>query len=335
MSGLRLVALALAVFGLVWLGIRILSGPEPEVPAVAGSLPRPPAVRPEPAPRSAAPELLGLRGTEPSSGLSIDAAGHFVPGPEAILFFEYFLSASNEATVSELTESILSAIRARLSPPADAEAAVFLADYLEYLDAGDSNFRAPGVAESADLERRFQWVRELRREHFGPELAERLFGEEEQAGLLHLERQRIRNDETLDPTERAARLEALEASYPESMGAEREQATAPLRHAREERVMRGAGVTEDDIRELREARFGPDAAERMRALDEQRSEWTRRVGVYTAKRDALLAESSGSEAAYADLDALRAEHFTEDEMRRIEILDRAAVPSARPSPATP
>ena len=100
-----------------------------------------------------------------------------LPSATALLFFQYYLSASNEAPIDVLAGHIQAAIAERLDPPADAEARAFLARYLDYLAAGDQEFRAPGLADPAALERRLQWVRELRREHFGPALAEHLFGE--------------------------------------------------------------------------------------------------------------------------------------------------------------
>jgi lipase chaperone LimK len=278
--------------------------------------PSPPAMAPD-----AIPEPRALRGTRPSGDLRVDADGHFVPGPESLLFFEYFLSASNELPIEALVARMVGAIRARLDPPADAEAEVFLADYLDYLAAGDRELATPGLAGSADLERRFQWVRELRREHFGAELAERLFADEETAARIHLERRRIRSDPDLSPEARRARLAELEAGYPESVRAARARATEPLRHAREESMLRAAGATPGEIHELRVERFGPEAAERMAALDARRARWNERLAAWRAERDALAAATPDPAERAAALEALRAEHFTPEEARRVRALD--------------
>lgn len=266
----------------------------------------------------------GLRGTRPSGALVVDADGHFVPGPEALLFFDYYLSASNELSVEALAELIQRGIRARLDPPADAEAEAFLGRYLDYLAAGDREFRSPGVADGADLERRMQWTRELRRAHFGAELAERLFGDDETAARVHLERRRLRSDPELAPEERAARLAELEARYPESVRAARARATEPLRYAREESKLREEGATAGEIEQLRVERFGPEAAERMRKLDEQRADWNRRLARYRSERDAILAESFVDPQQRVDtIESLRAEHFTASEMRRVAAMEAA------------
>lgn len=346
-----------AVVAAAWLTLRLASRPEPATAPRAAAAARPAPVfetdvtgAAAPAPGFAAAALApdaaslaeglrglrGLRGTRPSGGLAVDESGHFVPGPEALRFFEYWLSAKNELPVADLVVLIRTAIRERLAPPADAEAEAFLGDYLDYLAAGDAAFRGPGVAESADVERRFQWIRELRREHFGPELAERLFGEEEQAARLHLERRGIREDAGLERAERLERLEALEASYPEAQREARARATEALRHAREEAALREAGASEAEIDALREARFGPVAAVRMRELDAQRAAWERRLADYRSERDARLAALDDPAARAAGLAALRAERFSPEEARRVALLDRLdAEPGSMDAPRSP
>ena len=51
------------------------------------------------------------------------------------------------------------------------------------------------VEEREDLERRLQYLRELRREVFGAEVAEALFGEQEARWFADLERRRIARDD--------------------------------------------------------------------------------------------------------------------------------------------
>jgi len=272
--------------------------------------------------KSADRTLQGLKGTTPSGGLDVDEAGHFVPNRNALLFFQYFLSASNEATPDELAEHMRQAIAARLAPPADAEAADFLARYMAYLAAGDAEFREPGMTDAVALERRIQWVRELRREYFGAELAERLFGEEEDARRIHRERQRISRDPTRDPDEARRRILELEEEYPEAVREARARASLPLRHANEERSLREAGASEAEVDALRERNLGREAADRMRALDAARADWAARLATYRAEREARLSGLDDPAEREAVVVALRAEHFSEEERHRVEILDQ-------------
>lgn len=272
-------------------------------------------------PEAAAPLPRGLRGTRPSGGLNVDAEGHFVPDRDALLFFEYFGSASNEEGPAALLARIRGAIDVELAPPAREEAHAFLARWVAYLEAGEEEFAAPGLAESADLERRLQWVRELRREHFGAALAERLFGEEEAAQRVELARRRVLADEALGAEERRAALVALEAEYPEAVREARARASLPLRHANEERALREAGAGDAEIRALREARFGADAADRMAALDAERAAFAARLDRYREERDARLAGVEDPARRSAIHDEVLADHFEEPDWARVRVLE--------------
>jgi lipase chaperone LimK len=191
-----------------------------------------------------------------------------------------------------------------------------------YLAAGDTEFRAPGPADAVSLDRRIQWVRELRREHFGAELADLLFGEDEAALRIHLERRRIALDAADDPDAARRQILALETAYPESVREARARASLPLRHAHDERVLLEAGASDAEIDALRERHFGREAADRMRALEADRAHWDGRLAAYRADRDARLAGLEDPAERAAVVAAVRAEHFRDDEQLRIEVLER-------------
>ncbi len=288
---------------------------EPEMPVEAIEAGKVLAKGPKPLPR-------GLRGTTPSGGLTVDASGHFVPDRDALIFFEYFFSASNEESQEEILARIEAAISERLSPPAEGEAHAFLHRFQAFREAAQEEFTAPGLAGSAAMERRLQWVRELRREHFGAEVAERLFGEDEDALRVYLERKRVIEDPALDEETRRAQLEALEASFPERVRDVRARASSVLRHSAEVEALREAGASESEIDALREEQLGPEAAARLRELDASRARFAERVAAYRAERDATLAEiDDPAERARVHAE-LRAAHFEAEEVRRVEMLER-------------
>lgn len=245
--------------------------------------------------------------------------GHFVPDRAAVLFFEYFLSASRDEPVDRLLHRIRQAIGARLDPPADAEALAFFDDYLEYLESGESEFDDPSLATGVDLERRLQWIREHRREHFGVEVAEALFGDEENASEVYAAMRRVRDESGLTLAERASRLAALEAELPARVHEARERAAGPLRLARDEHRLREQGADPEEIHGLRVERFGDAAAERLRARDLERDVWDQRVLRY---REARLELSQGNGLNAPELDALRRDHFSAEEIDRVVLLDR-------------
>ncbi|MCG8592057.1 MAG: lipase chaperone [Proteobacteria bacterium] len=266
-----------------------------------------------------------LRGTQPDGSLALSADGHFLPTRGAVRLFDYFLSASGEEPTAVLRQRIADHLHRALPPLAALEALALLDDYLEFREALRrlaSEGRVP-----ADLGRRLQWVRELRREHFGAEVAAALFGQEEQTQLVDLERRRVALDDSLSDDERRAALAALEARLPEPVRRARERAAAPSRSHREVSALREAGGSEAEVFALRERRFGTAAAERLAALDAERALWRERLADYRKLRDAVLLNPElDPQEREAAVDALRRERFEGAERRRVQALDEATRP---------
>jgi len=279
--------------------------------------------------RARGPLPGSLAGSEIDGGLRVDPDGHFVPDPDALALFDYFLSASGEEDDAVIRQRIVDEITRRLDPPADSEAIALLDRVLGFREAM-RELAESGVAPP-DLERRLQWIRELRRAHFGAD-SEALFAEEETIARIDLERRRVWRDPALDEVERAARLAALDGQLPPRVRAARERARAPTRVREAVAQLESTGADADQIFAVREAAFGPEAASRLAALDAERAIWRARVEAYRAERADLLAELGieamriGQEAALPEsgrerLEALRAAHFDELEQRRVRALD--------------
>jgi len=284
------------------------------------------------APASTRPRRVpdSLRGTDVDGGLAVDAAGRFVPTPDAIALFDYFFAARGEEPDADIIRRIQREIRARLPESAVPDALALLDAYLVYRERARALAALPAAA---DLSERLALLHALRVEVFGAALAETLFGEDEARVRAALERRRILADPALDDAERVRQLEAVEASLPEAERAARAEAEAPLALWHEEARLRAAGGNDADVHALRASRFGPEAAARLAALDAERAAWTARVDDYRAARAALVADAGlGPEAKAAALEALLAERFTAPERMRIEALDRIAAGATGPTP---
>jgi len=268
-----------------------------------------------------------LVGTDVDGGLHSDDHGHFVADRDALALFDYFLAATGEEPRQAIRARILQQIEQRLDPPADAQAAAFLDRYLVYRD--DQPDLASSGAVPEGLERRLQWIRETRRDHFGP-LAEPLFGLEEAATMIDLERRRVFTDPSLDTEGRAIALASLDARLPEAVRVARERARAPSRLHKRVRDLDAMGAAPEEIFALREAAYGHEAAERLAALDAERRTWRARYERYREERDRLLADAATAgleepaDATTDPLEALRREHFEDQEVLRVRVLDRAA-----------
>jgi lipase chaperone LimK len=292
----------------------------PAAAAPASAAPPSPTARGAPPAPALPPLPASLAGTAAGGDLALDARGHFAPGPEALELFDYYFSASGEEPDAVILARIRAEIRRRLPAPAAAEAEALLDRYLAYRDGAAALFAED--LSFADPERRFQRIRELRREVFGPELAAALFGDEEQVVSVDLERRRVALERDLSPGERARHLAALEAELPAAEREARAEARAILELRTAEAELRAEGAGEDAIQAERERRFGPEAAARLAALDGRRAAWSERVASYRAARDALRAAGLAPADEAAALARLRAERFQGPERLRIEALER-------------
>ena len=223
-----------------------------------------------------------LQGTEIDGELDLDAKGHFAPNPQARALFDYFLSATGEESDDVIRARIVTHVRTTLPHDAAAEAEQILDLYLRY--RAHMREQSATTSPPADLERRLQWIREERRKIFGAEVADALFGEEEEVVRLDLERRRIALDTTLSPAEKTARLEALEARLPERVHAARHDAAAPARLDQQVDALRASGAGDAAVFAAREREFGTEAAQRLAALDAESDAWQARVDAYRAER---------------------------------------------------
>ncbi len=323
-QNLVLLAIALTVGFALWYGqhdprvgtprtIMELAPVDPSLAVVPGTA--------EAAPGSAALPA-SLRDSEVDGELHVDASGHFVPTPRALTLFDYFLSARGEEPAAQLRARIEAEIARRLSPDAARDATAFLDRYLRYRADAANTASDARLAASADLERRLQWLRELRTQHFGPELAATLFGDEERALVVAIDERRVESDASLSEAQKTARLEALEQQLPDSVRRAREASAAPLRLFQAEQQLRARGGSEAELRALREGMVGTEATARLEERDRSRLAWNQRLDAYRAERDAIVANSALDPAARkAAIEAVRAEHFDARERIRIRVID--------------
>jgi len=321
---LVLVAIALTIGGVWWLvqrdprvgtprTIRELSPVDPSLavePGAAGA-----------ATGSATPPA-SLRDSAVDGELLADANGHFVPTPRTLALFDYFLSATGEEPAAQLRARIGVAIAQRLSQDAAREANAFLDRYLRYRADAAEAASDERLAASADLERRLQWLRELRRKHFGPELATTLFRDDERALEVAIEARRVDSDASLSETEKTARLEGLERQLPDGARRARDASAAPLRLIQAEEQLRARGGSDAELRALREGMVGAEATARLEERDRGRASWNERLAAYRTERDAVLADAKlDAPTREVAVEAVRAQRFDARERIRVRVID--------------
>jgi lipase chaperone LimK len=256
---------------------------------------------------------VSLAGTEEDGALRVDDAGDLIVEPAVLRLFDYYLSATGEESPAALRARIVAAIQRRhLGARGEGQAVALLDTYLGYREAA-RGLRAPGD----DPEARLTALQDLRRRSFGADTAAKLFGREEQMLSGALERRRLLADRTLPEADRATRLARLEADLPPDVQRARAEATRPLRERADEEAMRASGATDDDIRAVRVAAYGEEAADRLAALDAQRAEWRRRLDAFRDARAAALQAEGDPARREAAVQAILDASFTPLEQIRV------------------
>ena len=262
---------------------------------------------------------LSLRGSDVDGALLVDSTGHFLPSPSALALFDYFLAASGEQSEAQLRWRIIAEIESRLSPEAAFDATLLLDTYLDFRHA--LRDLAQSSAAPAELAQRWQSIGQLRREFFGEDGAEHLFGEAEQVISLDLERRRIHLDTTLSTADKSLQLHAISEALPPAIRTARQRANAPAHNYAAVATLRSQGGDDGEIFALRASDFGNAAAQRLATLDRQQEAWRQRLDNYRTARNQVIKQASA-----ADLSALRAIHFSdENERRRVRALDQVTL----------
>jgi lipase chaperone LimK len=261
-----------------------------------------------------------LAGTRVDGGLVADAAGRFVPTPDARRLFDYFFAASGEEPDDVIVARIRAEIARRLSPGAAREATVLLERYVAY------RARARGLAEQGlgegSAAERLATLRELRRETLGADTAEALFAEEEEIDTATVAKLELEQAGPLTEAERTRRTAEIESALPVEERESRRAAMAALDLRAAEAELAAGGGSAGELQALRERMVGAEAAQRLAALDEQRRLWRQRVAGYRSARAAIEADPALDPRRRDEaLARLRAERFTETERLRVDALD--------------
>ncbi|EYF00075.1 lipase secretion chaperone [Chondromyces apiculatus] len=296
----------------------------PEAAATAGR-PEAPRARPvsstaaapaAPSPGEAAAANLprSLQGTEIDDALRVDDRGRLVLGPEVIRFFNYFLSATGEETDATLRARVLAAIHERLEDPAASQAEKLFEKYLAMREASRS--LSGDLEKEAEPSARLESIRRLRREHFSEDEAEALFGAEEQESAVAAAQSEVMRDGSLSEQERQAKLDALANQLPEQAREARAASRLPAEQFAEEEAMRAAGATAAELHQHRLATVGPEAAERLRTLDQQRSDWEQRLDAFRAARAKVADATADPDARQVAVLSLLERSFSPPEQLR-------------------
>ncbi|MFA5677188.1 MAG: lipase secretion chaperone [Pseudomonas sp.] len=259
-----------------------------------------------------------VRGTSVDGQLAVDAHGNLLITSQIRHLFDYFLSLIGEESSAAATQRIRHYLTEQLAEPALGQALAMLDTYLDYQQQlAELESRFPVSESLDDLLAREQAVQRLRASLFSREVHEAFFAGEEIYNHFNLERLAIQHDSSMDEPQKALAIEALRENLPDEM----QQLLVPQiqNDLREQTLaLREAGAGEAAVRQLRMGLLGPEATERLEALDQRRAEWRQRVDRFNQERDSLLAHPGlADNERQAAVNALLQEQFTETERLRL------------------
>lgn len=265
-----------------------------------------------------------LRGTDVDGELSVDAAGNLVMNAQVRNLFDYFLGTLGEESLPVIVARIRAYLRHALPATAAAQGEAALESYLAYREAMAAlPASAPVAADSRELDTaalraQKEQGKALRARYMDAEMAAAFYADEDAYDSYTLARLDLMRDASLSATEKAARSTALIDTLPPALQESVRAASlyTNLRDLTTDWQLRGGTATE--LRSIREAAVGAEAADRLEALDEQRAAWQSRVDDYLRARAAILAAPglAGSEKDRQIAD-LRAQRFTPEEQLRL------------------
>lgn len=259
-----------------------------------------------------------VRGTSVDGQLTVDDRGNLLITSQIRHLFDYFLSMIGEESSATSTQRIRDYLAQELTAPALDQALALLDDYLDYQhEVAELESRFPVSESLDDLLAREQAVQRLRASLFSREAHEAFFAGEEIYNNFTLERLSVQHDPSLDDGQKALAIEALRENLPDEM----QQLLVPQiqNDLRDQTIaLREAGASEADIRQLRMGLLGPEATERLEALDQRRAEWRQRVESFNQQRATILAQPGLADSErQAAVNVLMQEKFTETERLRL------------------
>ncbi|MDM8350010.1 lipase secretion chaperone [Pseudomonas sp. sp1636] len=303
---------------------------------------------PQPAPTAVAPTapvtlLPGMNGTEVDGELKIDSAGNLQLDLALRDYFDYFLSAVDQAGLDASVEALLADANARLQEPALGQLIGLLGDYLEYKRASLALLQQPlngqqqlqPQAQLAALQQAFDSLAELRRRHFSAGAVEALFGAEEAYARYTLDSLAILGREDLSEQGKADAQQRLRGQLPAAMRASEErQLQAQEQRGESERLWR-EGASEEQVRQSLALSYDPATVERL--LLEQRSEraWQQRYTTYREQLATLHSNGLSPADQQYEQQRLRQRLFSAADQHRVDTYDAIAAKQQVSEPAEP
>ena len=266
-----------------------------------------------------------FRGTRPDGEWQTDAQGNLLITPQVRDIFDYFLAGLGEETLGLLTSRIRAYISNTLQEPAKSQAYRVLNDYLA-MQKSLARIPAPteGIErDAASMGRYLQTISDTRRATLGPDVADAFFSEEEQFDRFSINRMEVIQNNNLSAEQKSERIQALTLELPEATQQMLRAGQTATDLNRATQQLRESGGNDADLYQLRRNLVGDEAAARLAQLDQQRSQWNKRMDDWLEERQLLLENSQlNAIEKKTMLENARINRFNAKEISRVVALEK-------------
>lgn len=256
--------------------------------------------------------------TEINCQIRLDGAQRLIVNEQTRNCFEYFITQYGEKSIDQIKQDFGAYIRQSYKEPALTQILALWSRYIDYRERL-GGLQAPDISQDDPQYYRaiYAGMQNLRKQFFSGYEIEGLFGAENTYHEYTLKRMEVMNDKTLNEGEKAGQLKALFDELPQDWKENLEQLNKLEDLRKLTADIKARGGSAEEIRQMRTSLAGPEAAQRLEALDTQRADWKNKVNGYLAERDSIMQSGMSDDAKRKAVQQLRGQHFqTREEQLR-------------------
>jgi lipase chaperone LimK len=262
-----------------------------------------------------------LQGTEAPPGLIIDENGNLVVTHALRDFYDYFLSALGEESLATIRARAKAYMHKSLPARAYARADHVFDSYLAYRQNLTSTSQSSTLAGKLDLDALQQQrdtERALRSQYFEQDVVAAFFGSDDAYDNYSIARLKVQGDTRLSDAEKLRQTQALFAQLPADQQVSMKVMEQTLSLEQINTDCKKSHCAPDQLHSLRENVVGPEAADRLQALDDRRAAWNTRVSNYAQQRASILGmQGLSDQDKQAQIQQLQQQDFSVQERLRL------------------
>ncbi|WP_180043031.1 MULTISPECIES: lipase secretion chaperone [unclassified Acinetobacter] len=254
--------------------------------------------------------------TEVNCQLRLDNANRLIVNEQTRNCFEYFITQYGEKDLKQIQHDFKTYIQQNYKEPALGQIIDLWNRYINYREKL-GELQPPNIDKEDPkyYQSIFAHMKNLRKQLFSDYEIEGLFGTEDTYHEYTLNRMTVLADKSLTEAQKAQKLKDLFNQLPEDWKANLEQLNKLEDLRKLTADIKARGGSAQDIHQMRMNLVGPEATQRLEALDEQRNDWKVKVNQYLDERDSIMKSGMSDEAKQQAVQKLRTQHFNKPQQQ--------------------